>query len=77
LAMRHHARVATIYVYMPDEGTDTWRPVEALYEGDSLYRLADTRPPTGEVWEFAPGALVRCAWRELSEGPQLVAVAAA
>jgi hypothetical protein len=75
--MRHHARVATIYVYMPGEGTDTWRPVEALSEGDSLYRIADTPTPTDETWEFAPGALVRCEWRELSEGSQLVAVAAA
>jgi hypothetical protein len=69
--------MATIYVYLPAERVDVWRPVEASQEDDLIYRIADTPEPRGEVWEFPPGSLVRCEWRELSKAPSLVAVALA
>jgi len=67
--------VATIYVSLLDEAVDVWRPIEAFSEGESLYRIPEGPTPGDETWEFPPGSLVRCEWRELAEGPALVAVA--
>ena len=67
----------TIYIALCEEAVDVWRPVEAYQEGESVYRIANTPTPDGEVWEFAPGSVVRCEWRDLADGPSLVAVAAA
>ena len=66
-----------IYIYMPDEAVDTWRPVEASIENGANYRIANTPSPPDEVWEFPPGSVVRCEWRQLEDGPALVAVALA
>jgi hypothetical protein len=74
---RNNPAVATIYVYLPAEGVDVWRPVEASREDDLIYRIADTPEPLGELWEFPPGSTVRCEWRDLSEARTLVAVALA
>ena len=54
-----------------------WRPVEAAAEDDSIYRISDTPSPPDEVWQFPPGSRVRCEWRDLADGPALVAVAPA
>ena len=54
--------MATVTVYVPllDEGTPVWRPVEAEPLGDDLFRLRpDAVIPTGEVWGFLPGEVVR------------------
>ena len=67
--------MTTVYVYLPGESVDAWRPVEATAESDSIYRLADAPTPEGETWEFQPGSRVACEWRELYNGPALVAVA--
>ncbi len=44
----------TIYVALTDEAVDVWRPVEAVSEGGSVYRITDTAAPSDEVWEFPP-----------------------
>ncbi|HUR97923.1 MAG TPA: hypothetical protein VMZ26_07645 [Pyrinomonadaceae bacterium] len=50
---------ATIYVYLLDDGTDAWRPVDAIHVGGDHYKI--TNPPiAGENWEFGPGSTVRC-----------------
>lgn len=69
--------MTTIYVALKDEGVDVWRPVEAVSEGERVYRLAGAAAPADETWEFPPGSRVRCEWRDLSEGRALVAVAPA
>jgi len=61
----------TIYVYLLDEGVDGWRPVEGLVESAG-YRITGSEPE-GENWQFKPGSLVRCEWRELAEGRNLFA----
>ncbi len=73
----HHPNVETIYVALLGEGVDAWRPVAATNEGGSVYVISDAPAPPDEEWEFAPGSRVRCETRPLSEGPALVAVAAA
>lgn len=69
--------MTTIYVALDDENVDVWRPVEAVSEGESIYRIADAAAPADEAWEFAPGSRVRCEWRQLSDGAALVAVSLA
>src|SRR5258707_6631795 len=72
---RHHADMETIYVALLEEGVDVWRPVAAHREGDSIYRITSMPSPDDETWQFPPGSLVSCEWRELSGGSSLVAVA--
>jgi hypothetical protein len=63
-----------IYVALLDEGTSVWRPVKATALAGDLYKIGPTKPPSGEVWEFGPGATVRCERRNLSGQPALVAI---
>lgn len=75
------AKTETIYVWLPEEGVDVFRPVTAQPVHDDLNRLIDA-PPEGEAWEFQQGDPVRCRRRQLSgdEGKitdYLVAVAKA
>lgn len=63
----------TVYVELMGEGVDVWRPVEATVQADGTVRLPD-EAPDDEVWRFAPGAVVRCEPRTLSEGEALVAI---
>ena len=66
----------TIYVQLLDEGVPCWRPVQALNEGEGRYRIVTSSPDADvERWSFAPGDLVRCERRRLSEEEVLVAVA--
>ena len=67
----------TIHIYLQGEAVDVWRPVDAAAEDDSIYRISDTPSPADEVWQFPPGSRVRCEWRDLVDGPALVAVAPA
>jgi hypothetical protein len=66
-----------IYVYLLDEGTDVWRPVDAEKVADDLYRLIGSPPDDTENWEFQTGSVVRVENRTLSDGPALVAVESA
>jgi hypothetical protein len=58
----------TIYVYLLDEGTDTWRPVEAEELESGRYRIVGPAAPEGETWEFPPGSIVRVEVKTLMEG---------
>ena len=49
-----------IYVYLPDEAVDVWRPVEAIQEGENLYRIISLNVFDDENWQFKFGELVRC-----------------
>lgn len=63
----------TIYVYLLDEGTEVWRPVEAAHQGGDLYKIMSEEPKE-DTWQFKTGDVVRCELKSLSEGPCLVAV---
>ena len=68
----------TIYVFMPEEGVDVWRPVDAELVSPGVYRITSPDPDAEvEVWEFRSGDVVRCELRRLDDGEQLVAVAKA
>jgi hypothetical protein len=59
----------TVYVPLVGEGTEVWRPVNAMRVGPGVFRLGGP-VPRGEYWAFAPGELVRCAMRVFSGGEQ-------
>jgi ClpX C4-type zinc finger len=59
------ATTETVYVWLPEEGVDVFRPVTARHLHDDLYRIIDA-PPEDEVWEFEQGDTVRCRRRQVS-----------
>ena len=68
------SRPETIYVYLLDEGTDVWRPVQAEHLGDDRYRITSVNAARDdEQWQFKTGDVVRCSSRTLSGGPALIA----
>jgi hypothetical protein len=62
----------TIYVFLPNEGTDVWAPVDAERVREGIYRIVDCRREDDEV-QFRKGTLVRCRHQNLSGGTHLVA----
>jgi hypothetical protein len=67
--VRSVGQSCTVYVPLVGEGTAVWRPVTAVRERPSLFRLGGP-VPEGESWAFAPGEVVRCAVRVFSGGGQ-------
>ena len=68
--------MATIYIYLKNEGTDVWRPVQAEPVSGNAYRIVSVNTDLeDEEWEFDTGELVRCESRVFSGGKTgLVAV---
>lgn len=73
MALASDTKLITIYVALLGEGTDVWRPVQAISVGDDKFVLV--RPydhdVEDETWEFLPGAIVRAETR-FREGESLV-----
>lgn len=65
-------REALIYLNLVGEGLNVLRTVRAENLGRDYYRIADVMPE-GEQWEFAPGMVVRCRKKNLSNGKHMVA----
>ena len=64
-----------IYVELRGEGTQVWRPVEALHVQGDLYRITQTNArPDDEDWAFGTGCIVRCKQKRTQEG-ELILVA--
>jgi hypothetical protein len=63
-----------IYIYLKNEDSDVWRPVEARQEGE-FYRIVSVREDATEEWEFNTGDLVKCKERNFEDGTKgLVAI---
>jgi NAD(P)H-flavin reductase len=72
--MMKPAQATTVYVFLPDEAVDVWRPVSAEHIRDDVYRIVGEPPdPEDEKWQFQPGQHVRCRLQQLDEGEFLVA----
>jgi len=69
-------RKIDMFVRLLDEGTEVYRPTQALDLGDGLFRLEATvdYDSETEVWEFAPGSVVRSEIRSTESGQYLIAV---
>jgi len=64
----------TIYVFLLDEGTEVWRPIQARHLGDDRFQITSINDdPDDEHWQFSTGDIVRCSRRRLSDGIRLVA----
>lgn len=64
-----------IYVYLPDEAVDTWRPVQAVNLHGNVYQIVTQfYDIEDEKWEFEPGDIVRCEYVKLSSGSCLTAI---
>lgn len=51
----------TIYVFLKNEGTDAWRPVEAKKVAQMVYQNVTENPAESlEEQEFPSGTKVRC-----------------
>jgi len=59
--MNLDGRRVKIFVYLLEEGTDVWRPTDAVSIGDGLFKILPTSgyDPEDEVWEFPPGSIIR------------------
>lgn len=67
----------TIYVALPNEGPDAWRPVQAAPRAGGLFLiLSKNDDPESEQWQFSSGSLVRCEPRQLQDRELLLAVEA-
>jgi len=50
-----------IYVYLLSEGTDSWRPVQAIQLESDIYSIIDENTNLeDEQWQFNRGDVVRC-----------------
>ena len=67
---------AMIHIRLLDEGTEVFRPTQAVDLGNGLFRIlpAPDYDANDETWEFPPGSVVRVEPREGSSGQYLVAV---
>ncbi len=67
--MNAHKVNPIVYVKLLNEGTEVWRPVSAVFLGNSCYKLmgTDIFDPEDEEWEFLPGSHVKTISKE-SEG---------
>ena len=56
-------------MYLLDEGTDVWRPVQARSLGHGRFRIvSENRNPEDEKWQFTSGDVVRCEMEDLMDG---------
>jgi hypothetical protein len=65
-----------IFIYLLNEGTDVWRPVEAEHIKDDRYKIkSENEDPEDETWEFSKGDIVHCEEKTFSNGgTKLVAI---
>jgi hypothetical protein len=60
-------------VTLVGEGLNVLRAVGAEHLGRDFYKIIEPMPD-GEVWQFAPGQVVRCKKKNLSSGKAMVAI---
>jgi hypothetical protein len=61
-----------IYVGLIDRGSDNWRQVEAVSEGEDAYRIVSQNDRPDERWEYDTGAIVRCRTTTLPNGERVL-----
>ncbi len=65
-----------IYVYLLDEGVETWCPVKAILIKENIYKITSkNQDPEDKKWQFSIEDFVRCNKKQFSGGKEgLVAV---
>jgi hypothetical protein len=66
-------RTVEVLVPLLNEGTDVWRPTQALILGPDEFQLlaAPDYDAATEQWQFPPGSRVECT-KELRQGRELL-----
>ena len=59
-------REANNLVELMEEGTPCWRPVDAEYLGNEIYRIVGQKPED-EIWAFSAGDVVKCKLKAFQE----------
>ena len=55
------SRLTEIFVYLPDEQIDVWRPVQAEHLRENVYKIVEQPyDEEDETWQFEPGDEVVC-----------------
>jgi hypothetical protein len=68
-------RLTEIFVYLPDEQVDVWRPVQAEHLRENVYKIVEQpHDEEDETWQFEPGDEVVCELIDSSEGRILAAM---
>ena len=58
-----------IHVALLNEGTNVWRPVEAVHVRNDIYRITSSNlNPEDERWQFTSGDVVRCQRHTFADG---------
>ena len=65
----------TVYIELLNEGTDVWRPAQALLVDKNIYKVLTPvdYDPDDEKWKFKPGSLVECEWKKKNGKKILIA----
>ncbi len=66
------SEVRHIYVALLGGGVESWRKVEAVYEGGDAYRILSTNDHSEERWEYGAGESVRCRSTTLRSGERVL-----
>ena len=66
------SEVRYIYVALLEQGTDSWRQVEAVPEGEDAYRIVSRNDRPEERWEYGTGERVRCRAAALPSGEHVL-----
>jgi len=64
--------IRQIYVALTDQGLDNWRQVEAISEGEDIYRIISANDRPDERWEYDTGTVVRCRAATLPSGERVL-----
>jgi len=58
-----------IHIALLDEGTSTWKTVEAIEVESGFYKIVSVNEePDDELWEYQTGDVVRCKKKKFSDG---------
>jgi hypothetical protein len=68
------SRLTEIFVYLPDEQVEVWRPVQAEHLRENVYKIVEQPyDEEDETWQFEPGDEVVCELIDSNEGRILAA----
>lgn len=69
------SELVEVYVELPDEAVQVWRPVLAEHVGKNIYRIVEQPyERENERWQFEPGETVNCRPIKTDEGTILAAL---
>lgn len=63
------SKTEDIFVRLPEESVEVWRPVKAEHVRENVFRIVDQPYDSDiEAWQFIPGDEVICEMVDVSDG---------